>query len=204
MTTSGDPAARRAVSRAVVKRERDARRRPPARPARGSVSVARGPRTDAPAPSPSSTASADRDAPPRRAHHVARRTPRGHREGPGAATRTRRWPRPGRSPRSARRWAAGWRSATRPGQAHVRMHGHNFFVPKTASGHVARVQATLVKGSDEECAEKGPATARWPRWSSTRRGWSSTERASRLTLKIARLRAGGDGARADRVVPACS
>jgi len=42
------------------------------------------------------------------------------------------------------------------GQAHVRMHGHDFFVPKTASGHVARVQATLVKGSDEECAEKGP------------------------------------------------
>ena len=44
------------------------------------------------------------------------------------------------------------------GQAHVRMHGHDFFVPKTASGHVARVQATLVKGSDEECAEKGPAS----------------------------------------------
>jgi len=43
------------------------------------------------------------------------------------------------------------------GQAHVRMHGHDFFVPKTASGHVARVQATLVKGSDEECAEKGAA-----------------------------------------------
>jgi hypothetical protein len=43
------------------------------------------------------------------------------------------------------------------GQAHIRMHGHNFFVPKTASGHVARVQATLVKGSDEECAEKGPS-----------------------------------------------
>src|ERR1700722_5728309 len=33
------------------------------------------------------------------------------------------------------------------GQAHVRMHGHQFFVPKTAAGHVARVQATLVKGS---------------------------------------------------------
>jgi len=30
------------------------------------------------------------------------------------------------------------------GQAHVRMHGHSFFVPKTAPGHVARVQATLV------------------------------------------------------------
>ncbi|HEY5242385.1 MAG TPA: DUF4920 domain-containing protein, partial [Polyangiaceae bacterium] len=43
------------------------------------------------------------------------------------------------------------------GQAHVRMHGHSFFVPKTASGHVARVQATVVEGSDEACAEKGPA-----------------------------------------------
>ena len=30
------------------------------------------------------------------------------------------------------------------GQAHVRMHGHHFFVPKTAPGHLARVQATLV------------------------------------------------------------
>ncbi|HEY3816754.1 MAG TPA: DUF4920 domain-containing protein [Polyangiaceae bacterium] len=44
------------------------------------------------------------------------------------------------------------------GQAHIRMHGHSFFVPKTASGHTARVQATVVKGSDEECAEKGPAS----------------------------------------------
>ena len=44
------------------------------------------------------------------------------------------------------------------GQAHVRMHGHSFFIPKTASGHVARVEATVVKGSDEECAEKGPAS----------------------------------------------
>jgi hypothetical protein len=44
------------------------------------------------------------------------------------------------------------------GQAHVRMHGHDFFVPKTAAGHVARVQATLVEGSDEECAEKGAPT----------------------------------------------
>jgi hypothetical protein len=41
------------------------------------------------------------------------------------------------------------------GRAHVRMHGHNFFVPKTASGHVARVQATVVAGATEEdCAEK--------------------------------------------------
>ncbi|HEY8040607.1 MAG TPA: DUF4920 domain-containing protein, partial [Polyangiaceae bacterium] len=44
------------------------------------------------------------------------------------------------------------------GQAHVRMHGHTFFVPKTASGHLARVQATVVKGAAQECDEEGPAT----------------------------------------------
>ena len=41
------------------------------------------------------------------------------------------------------------------GQAHVRMHGHTFFVPKTAPGHIARVQATLVKpaGGADDCEE---------------------------------------------------
>jgi hypothetical protein len=42
------------------------------------------------------------------------------------------------------------------GRAHVRMHGHSFFVPKTASGHLARVQATVVPSApaaDEDCAE---------------------------------------------------
>ena len=41
------------------------------------------------------------------------------------------------------------------GSAHVRMHGHTFFVPKTAPGHVARVQGTLVKpaGGDTDCEE---------------------------------------------------
>ncbi|MDP9035264.1 MAG: DUF4920 domain-containing protein [Myxococcota bacterium] len=29
--------------------------------------------------------------------------------------------------------------------ARVRMHGHNFFVPKTASGHLARVQARVIR-----------------------------------------------------------
>src|SRR4051794_33636262 len=29
-------------------------------------------------------------------------------------------------------------------QAHIKMAGHNFFVPKTASGHKAKVQAKLV------------------------------------------------------------
>jgi hypothetical protein len=45
------------------------------------------------------------------------------------------------------------------GQAHVRMHGHSFFVPKTAAGHVARVQATVVPGKNEECDEQPPAAA---------------------------------------------
>jgi hypothetical protein len=41
------------------------------------------------------------------------------------------------------------------GQAHVRMHGHTFFVPKTSSGHLARVQATLVQpaGGATDCEE---------------------------------------------------
>ncbi len=46
------------------------------------------------------------------------------------------------------------------GFAHVRMHGHSFFVPKTASGHHARVEATVV-GAEEptECAEGSDAGA---------------------------------------------
>ena len=45
-------------------------------------------------------------------------------------------------------------------QAHLRMHGHSFFVPKTASGHSARIQATLVPSGapaacgDPSCAPK--------------------------------------------------
>ena len=44
--------------------------------------------------------------------------------------------------------------------AHIRMHGHTFFVPRTASGHQARVQATLVASgapaacNEPECAPK--------------------------------------------------
>ena len=40
--------------------------------------------------------------------------------------------------------------------AHIRMHGHSFFVPKTASGHHARVQASLVpaSGNEEDCTEE--------------------------------------------------
>jgi hypothetical protein len=47
--------------------------------------------------------------------------------------------------------------------AHLRMHGHSFFVPKTANGRQARVQATLVPSgaakacADDECASKNLA-----------------------------------------------
>lgn len=43
------------------------------------------------------------------------------------------------------------------GRAHVRMHGHSFFVPKTASGHSARVQAKVLTSAagaaGEDCVE---------------------------------------------------
>jgi hypothetical protein len=47
------------------------------------------------------------------------------------------------------------------GLAHVRMHGHTFFVPRTASGHVARVQATVVRSAsgDEDCREHPAGSA---------------------------------------------
>ena len=41
------------------------------------------------------------------------------------------------------------------GNAHVRMHGHTFFVPKTAPGHVARIQATIVQPSGATDCEDG-------------------------------------------------
>jgi hypothetical protein len=44
------------------------------------------------------------------------------------------------------------------GQAHVRMHGHTFFVPKTAAGHIARVQARVVR--DQEACEDSPPPQR--------------------------------------------
>ncbi len=43
------------------------------------------------------------------------------------------------------------------GQAHVKMAGHHFFVPKTAAGHKARVLATLEANaaSSGSCSEEG-------------------------------------------------
>jgi hypothetical protein len=51
------------------------------------------------------------------------------------------------------------------GRAHLRMHGHTFFVPRTASGHLARVQATVVGGvgadsAGEDCKEGRAAAER--------------------------------------------
>jgi hypothetical protein len=42
------------------------------------------------------------------------------------------------------------------GRAHVKIHGHTFFVPKTAPGHLARVQAKVESGghSEDDCEEQ--------------------------------------------------
>ena len=40
------------------------------------------------------------------------------------------------------------------GQAHVRMAGHSFFVPRDASGHHAVVQGTVISKSDDECSQE--------------------------------------------------
>jgi hypothetical protein len=42
------------------------------------------------------------------------------------------------------------------GQAHVKMHGHAFFVPKTSAGHVARVQAKVLPAGSDHCEESPP------------------------------------------------
>src|SRR5579883_1793813 len=40
-------------------------------------------------------------------------------------------------------------------EAHVKLAGHKFFVPKTSSGHKARVQAKVLKTNpDDECAQE--------------------------------------------------
>jgi hypothetical protein len=41
--------------------------------------------------------------------------------------------------------------------AHIRMHGHAFFVPKGASGRHARVQATIVPADDAKECDESPA-----------------------------------------------
>jgi hypothetical protein len=43
------------------------------------------------------------------------------------------------------------------GQAHIRMAGHSFFVPKDASGHRAVIQGTVIKASNDECSEEAKA-----------------------------------------------
>ncbi len=46
------------------------------------------------------------------------------------------------------------------GLAHIRMHGHSFFVPKTSAGHHARIQATVVptKEAESDCTEEAQKT----------------------------------------------
>jgi hypothetical protein len=51
-----------------------------------------------------------------------------------------------------------WMEIAEPsGQAHIKMAGHAFFVPKDASGHRAVVQGTLLRPSDDECSEEAKA-----------------------------------------------
>ncbi len=46
------------------------------------------------------------------------------------------------------------------GEAHIKMAGHSFFVPKTASGKKARVLATLVKGEEKGCGGENHGEAK--------------------------------------------
>ncbi len=43
------------------------------------------------------------------------------------------------------------------GQAHIKMAGHSFFVPKDASGHRAVVQGTVLKPESDHCSEEAKA-----------------------------------------------
>jgi hypothetical protein len=43
--------------------------------------------------------------------------------------------------------------------AHIRMHGHSFFVPKSASGRHARVQATVIPKEDAKECDESPSPA---------------------------------------------
>jgi|HubBroStandDraft_5_1064220.scaffolds.fasta_scaffold528138_2 Domain of unknown function (DUF4920) len=43
--------------------------------------------------------------------------------------------------------------------AHIRMHGHSFFIPKSASGRHARVQATLIPKEDAKECDESPSHA---------------------------------------------
>src|SRR6202012_4064552 len=45
-------------------------------------------------------------------------------------------------------------------EAHIKMAGHAFFVPKTASGRKARVMAKLVSTPDDSCAGDGHGEAK--------------------------------------------
>jgi len=40
------------------------------------------------------------------------------------------------------------------GQAHIRMAGHSFFVPRDASGHRAVVQGTVIRATNDECSQE--------------------------------------------------
>jgi hypothetical protein len=51
-----------------------------------------------------------------------------------------------------------WMEIAEPGgQAHIKMAGHSFFVPKESSGHRAVVQGTVLRPSNDECSQEAKA-----------------------------------------------
>jgi hypothetical protein len=51
-----------------------------------------------------------------------------------------------------------WMEIAEPGgQAHIKMAGHSFFVPKDSSGHRAVVQGTVLRPSNDECSQEAKA-----------------------------------------------
>lgn len=75
------------------------------------------------------------------------------------------------------------------GEAHIKMAGHGFFVPRTASGKKARVLASLVKGEDQgKCGDEGMHAA-----GEGAKGGCRAEAEAQLGRPLAKLELVADG-----------
>lgn len=83
------------------------------------------------------------------------------------------------------------------GEAHIKMAGHKFFVPKTASGHKARVLSKLVPDENTSCGDDEPGMAAEGTGGSAeghKRGGSCREEAeAQLGRPLAKLSLVADG-----------
>ncbi|MDB4944796.1 MAG: hypothetical protein JWP97_4330 [Labilithrix sp.] len=79
-------------------------------------------------------------------------------------------------------------------EAHIKMAGHAFFVPKTASGKKARVLATLVKNYEDEgsCNDEGMAAA-GEKGGAAHGGGCKAEAEAQLGRPLAKLELVADG-----------